>query len=77
MLKVLTFIKEPTEQLRDALIRIYCSKVMWQQYRDEAAVAMFASKQPTHQDSPTRWKSTHEMCTGTSGKRVILDNIMD
>jgi hypothetical protein len=30
-----------------------------------------------HQDSPTRWKSTHEMCVDTSGKRVVLDNIMD
>jgi hypothetical protein len=28
VLKVLTFIKEPTEQLRDALIRIRRSKVM-------------------------------------------------
>ncbi len=30
VLKVLTFIKEPTEQLWDALIRIRRSKVMWQ-----------------------------------------------
>lgn len=30
VLKVLTFIKEPTEQLRDALIKIRHSKVMWQ-----------------------------------------------
>ncbi|KAH9542163.1 hypothetical protein CY35_14G101700 [Sphagnum magellanicum] len=77
MLKVLTFIKEPTEQLRDALIRIRCSKVMWQQFRVEVTAAKLASKQPTHQDSPTRWKSTHEMCTNASNKRVILDNIMD
>jgi len=50
---------------------------MWQQFRVEVTAAKLASKQPTHQDSPTRWKSTHEMCTNASNKRVILDNIMD
>jgi len=39
--------------------------------------AKLASKEPTHQDSPTRWNSTHEMCADTFGKRVILDSIMD
>ncbi|CAM6073745.1 unnamed protein product [Sphagnum tenellum] len=77
VLKVLTFIKEPTEQLRDVQIRICRNKVMRQQYRIEAAVARFASKEPTHQDSPTSWNSTHEMCANASGKRVILDSIMD
>ncbi|CAM6073757.1 unnamed protein product [Sphagnum tenellum] len=77
VLKVLTFIKEPTEQLRDVQIRICRNKVMRQQYRIEAAVAGFANKEPTHQDSPTRWSSTHEMCTNASGKLVILDSIMD
>jgi hypothetical protein len=32
VLKVLTFIKEPTEQLQDALIRIHRNKVMRQRY---------------------------------------------
>jgi hypothetical protein len=54
VLKVLTFIKEPTEQLRDALIRIHRNKVMWQLYRVEAAAVGLASKESTHQDSPTR-----------------------
>jgi len=71
------FIKEPTEQLRDALIKIRRSKVMRKQYRVEAVVAGLASKEPTHQDSPTRWNSTHEMCADASGMRVILDSIMD
>jgi hypothetical protein len=48
VLKVLTFIKEPIEQLRDALIRIRCSKIMQKQYRVKAAAAGFASKEPTH-----------------------------
>ncbi|CAM6022419.1 unnamed protein product [Sphagnum balticum] len=61
VLKVLTFIKEPTEQLRDALIRIRRSKVMQQQYRVKAAAAGLASKKPTHQDSPMRWNSTHDI----------------
>jgi len=77
VLKVLTFIKEPTKQLRDVLIRIRRSKVMRQQYRVEAAVAKLASKESTHQDSSTRWNSTHEMCADAFGKRVILDSIMD
>jgi hypothetical protein len=77
VLKVLTFIKEPTKQLRDALIRIRRSKLMRQQYWVEAVVAKLASKESTHQDSSTRWNSTHEMCADAFGKRVILDNIMD
>jgi len=63
--------------LRDALIKIRCSKVMRQQYRVEVAAAELASKESMHQDSPTRWNSTHEMCADASGKRVILDSIMD
>jgi hypothetical protein len=77
MLKVLTFIKKPIEQLQDALIKIHRSKVMRQQYRVKAVVAGLASKEVTHQDSPMRWNSTHEMCAYTSGKCVVLDNIMD
>jgi hypothetical protein len=77
VLKVLTFIKEPTEQLRDALIRIRRSKIMRQQYRVEAAIAGLASKEPTHQDLPTRWNSTHEMCADAFRKRIVLDSIMD
>jgi hypothetical protein len=50
---------------------------MRQQYRVEVAAARLASKEPTHQDSPTHWNSTHEMCADASDKRVILDNIMD
>jgi len=53
VLKVLTFIKEPTEQLQDALIKIRRSKIMRQQYRVEVATFGLASKEPTHQDSPT------------------------
>jgi hypothetical protein len=77
MLKVLTFIKEPTKQVRDALIRIRHSKIMRQEYCVEAVVAELASKEPTHQDSPMRWNSTHKMCTDASSKRIILDSIMD
>jgi hypothetical protein len=53
VLKVLMLIKEPTKQLRDALIRIRRSKVMRKQYRVEVAAARLASKEPTHQDLPT------------------------
>ncbi len=77
VLKVLTFMKEPTEQLRNALIRIRYSKVMRQHYCVETVAVGFTSKKPTHPDSPTRWNLTHEMCIDASSKRVILDNIMD
>ncbi len=53
VLKVLMLIKEPTKQLRDALIRIRRSKVMRKQYHVEVAAARLASKEPTHQDLPT------------------------
>jgi len=59
------------------LIKIRCNKVMHQKYRVEAATTGFASKESTHQDSPTRWNSTHDMCADASGKHVVLDNIMD
>jgi hypothetical protein len=48
VLKVLTFIKEPTEQLQDALSRIRRNKIMQQKYRIEAATTGLASKEPTH-----------------------------
>ncbi len=77
VLQVLTFIKEPTEQLWDVLIKIRHSKVMRQKYRVEAVVVELASKELTHQDSPTHWNLTHEMCIDAFGKRIILDSIMD
>ncbi len=33
----------------------------------KAMAVRLANKEPTHQDSPTRWNSTHEMCTDASG----------
>jgi hypothetical protein len=48
MLKVLMFIKKPTKQLRDALIKIHRNKVLRQQYRVKAAAAGLASKEPMH-----------------------------
>ncbi len=36
-----------------------------------------ASKELTHQDSPTHWNSTHKMCTDASSKCIVLDSIMD
>jgi hypothetical protein len=49
VLKVLTFIKAPIEQLRDALTKIRHSKVMRHQYHVEGATTTrLASKEPTH-----------------------------
>jgi hypothetical protein len=77
VLNVLKFLKGPTEQLRGALVKIRRGKVMRQQHRLEASQANFGSKEPTHQDSPTRWSSTHEMCKDAFKKRLVLDSNMD
>jgi hypothetical protein len=45
-------------------------------YRAEAERLGYASKEPTHQDSPTRWNSTHQMCSDALEKREALDQTM-
>ena len=77
VLKVLVHIKDINAQLRQALVCIRRSKTMHQAYRREADLAGFASKEPTHQDCPTRWNSTHEMGSDAFSKRVPLDHIMN
>ena len=77
VLKVLVRIKNINAQLRQALVCIRRSKTMRQAYRREADLAGFASKEPTHQDCPTRWNSTHEMGSDAFSKRVPLDRIMN
>ena len=77
VLKVLVRIKDINAQLRQALVCIRRSKTMRQAYRREANLVGFASKEPTHQDCPTRWNSTHEMGSDAFSKRVPLDHIMN
>jgi hypothetical protein len=50
---------------------------MQQVYCREADLAGFASKEPTHQDCPMRWNSTHEMGSDAFNKRVPLDHVMN
>ncbi len=50
------------------------SKVLRQSYRLEAERSGYTSKEPTHQDSPTSWNSTHEMCSNALNKRKALDH---
>ena len=52
------------------------SKVLRQSYRLEAERLGYARKEPTHQDSPTRWNSTHQMCSDALVKREALDQTM-
>jgi hypothetical protein len=77
VLKVLVRIKDINAQLRQALVCIRRNKTMRQAYRREADLAGFASKEPPHQDCPTRWNSTHEMGSDAFSKRVPLDHIMN
>jgi hypothetical protein len=76
VLLILAQVKLINEKLRGALVSIRRSKVMRQSYRSEAARFGYASKEPTHQDSPTRWNSTHQMCTDALLKREALDQTM-
>jgi hypothetical protein len=77
VLKVLVRIKDINAQLRHALVCIRRSKTMRQAYRRKADLVGFASKEPPHQDCPTRWNSTHEMGSDAFSKRVPLDHIMN
>jgi hypothetical protein len=74
VISILAQVKEINEKLRGALVCIRRSKVLWQSYRLEAERLENASKEPTHQDSPTRWNnSTHQMCSDSLEKREALD----
>ncbi|OAE20506.1 hypothetical protein AXG93_948s1130 [Marchantia polymorpha subsp. ruderalis] len=77
VLQVLKLIRQPTEQLRDGLVKMRRSKVIRQQYQIEALHSGLGSKEPTHADLPTRWNSTHQMCDDAFRKRVVVDTIMD
>ncbi len=77
LLKVLVRIKDINAQLQQALVCICRSKTMRQTYRREANLASFTSKEPMHQDCPTRWNSTHEVGSDAFSKRVPLDHIMN
>jgi hypothetical protein len=77
VLKVLVRIKDINAQLRQVLVYICRSKTMRQAYRREADLACLVNKEPTHQDCPMRWNSTHEMGSDAFSKRVPLDHIMN
>jgi hypothetical protein len=76
VLFILARVKEINEKLRASLVSIRRSEVLRQAYRMEAEQLGYASKEPTHQDSPTRWNSTHQMCSGALQKREALDQTM-
>ena len=76
VISILAQVKAINEELRGALVAIRRSKVLRQTYRAEAARCGYASKEPTHQDSPTRWNSTHQMCSDALEKRDALDQTM-
>lgn len=77
VLQALKLIRQPTEQLRDGLVKMRRSKVIQQQYRIEALRSGLSSTEPTHVDLPTRCNSTHQMCDDAFRKRVVIDTIMD
>ena len=76
VLFILAKVKEINEKLRASLVSIRRSKVLRQAYRVEAERLGYPSKEPTHQDSPTRWNSTHQMCSDALQKRAALDQTM-
>ena len=76
VISILSKVKGINEKLRGSLVSIRRSKVLRQSYRSEAKRLGYASQEPTHQDSPTRWNSTHAMCSDAYQKREALDLTM-
>ena len=79
IISILAQVKEINEKLRGALLVVLSirrSKVVRQSYRAEAQHLGYANKEPTHQDSPMRWNSTHQMCSDALQKREALDHVM-
>jgi hypothetical protein len=74
--KILILMKESTAKLRGACVSIRQSKVLRQEFRREAEHHRLNRKEPTHQDSPTRWNSTNEMCSDGIYKRIPFDIIL-
>ncbi len=68
--------KEINKKLWGALVSIRQSKVLRQAYRQETVRLGYASKEPTHQDSPTWWNSTHAMRSDALVKQEALDQTM-
>jgi hypothetical protein len=61
ILKVLKAVKDSISKLCESCITIRRSKVLWEEFRRGATHFMLSSTESTHQDSPARWNSTHEM----------------
>jgi hypothetical protein len=76
VLQLLKLVRDIMAHLCTALVGIRRSKVVRHAYRRKAEVANLVSKEPTHQDSPTRWNSTHDMGNDAILKRVPLDVTM-
>ncbi len=76
VLSILSQVKGINEKLRGSLVSIRRSKVLRQSYCSEAERLGYKSKEPTHQDCPTRWNSTHQMCSDALQKREALDLTM-
>jgi hypothetical protein len=73
---ILSQVKGINEKLRGSLVSIRRSKVLRQSYRSEAQRLGYNSKEPPHQDSPTRWNSTHQMCSDALQRQEALDLTM-
>jgi hypothetical protein len=76
VISIVAQVKEINEKLCGALVSIRKSKVLRQSYCLEAECLGYASKEPTHQDSPTHWNATHQMCSNSLKKRKALDQTM-
>jgi hypothetical protein len=61
VIQVLKLVSDIMAHLCAALVGIRRSNVIRHAYRREAEVSNLVSKEPMHQDSPTRCNSTHDM----------------
>jgi hypothetical protein len=71
---ILAQVKAINEKLQGALVSTRRSKDLRQSYCLEAERLGYTSKEPTQQDSPTCWNSTHEMCSNVLKMRKALDH---
>jgi hypothetical protein len=76
VIAILSQVKGINEKLRGSLVSIRQTKVLRESYRSEAQRLGYNSKESPRQDSPTRWNSTHQMCSDALQRREALDLTM-
>ena len=76
-ISVLAQVKEINIKLREHLLASVEARFCGRRIGKQETVRLgYVGKEPTHQDSSTRWNSTHAMCSDALVKREELDQTM-